>query len=58
MRFSSIKTRLLASFLCILFLSCLVSGLSIRSMYSSISIASDLQTMITVQYRQINTAKL
>ena len=51
---SSIKTKLLSCFGIILFLSCVVSGLSIYSMYRSITIAADLEEMITGPFRRIS----
>ncbi len=50
---SSIKTKLLSCFVIILILSCLVSGLSIKAMYSSINIATDLQDKISVGFRRV-----
>ena len=48
---SSIKTKLLICFSVILLLSCIVSGLSIKAMYSSINIAAVLQDKISDNYR-------
>ena len=51
---SSIKTRLLACFALIMALSIVVAGLSIKAMYSSISIATSLEETISGSYRRIS----
>ena len=54
MKFFSIKHRMCVAFFSILLLSMTVSGLAINSMYKSIEIATELKSVLSIQYKRIH----
>lgn len=54
MQNTSIKTKLLVSFIVVLLLSCIVSSLSIHSMYNGLTSAETMDYELRVRYRRVS----